>query len=320
MNQIETNPRKGQAKNIWLVAPRPQFLTATIGPVLVGLAILWEASVPIDLFNALLTFGGVALLHLGTNLINDYFDYGKGRGTDAINVNLTPFSGGSPTLREQLLAPKTLFLYALFCFVGGSAIGIYFTWILGPVVLLIGIVAVFSGFFYVAPPFKLAHRGVGEVLIGLNFGPLAVFGTYFVQTGMLSLQPLLVGIPVGILITLVIWINEFPDIPADQKVGKHTLVVRLGLKRAVKVYEALVYLMYASIIALVIGNLAPTPVLISLVTYPKAKEAITVAKQHQQGKDLIPAMATTILVHLLTDILLFLGFFITPYLRLFLPI
>ncbi|MHA2407062.1 MAG: UbiA family prenyltransferase [Candidatus Ranarchaeia archaeon] len=306
--------------NIWLLAPRLPFLTATIGPVLVGLAIVWEANIAINLVHALLTLAGVALLHLGTNLINDYFDFGRGTGTDAINVNVTPFSGGSPTLRENLLSPRALFVYALTCFIGGSVIGLYFVLERGLIILYIGVIAVVSGFFYVGPPLKLAHRGIGELIIGLNFGPLAVFGTYFVQTGVVALQPLLVGVPVGILITLVIWINEFPDEDADRKAGKNTLVVRLGLEDSLKVYEVLMYSMYSSIVLLVLLNLAPIPILLGLATFPKARFAIKTAKTHLRDRGIISAMATTILVHFLTDILIFLGFFLTPFIRLVLPI
>jgi 1,4-dihydroxy-2-naphthoate octaprenyltransferase len=312
--------RPKKPMNIWLLAPRLPFLTATIGPVLVGLAMVWEGSIIINLFHALLTFIGVALLHLGTNLINDYFDFGKGSGTDAINKNVTPFSGGSPTLRENLLSSRALFAYALLCFIGGSLIGFYFVLIRGLIILYIGVIAVVSGFFYVGPPLKLAHRGIGEIIIGLNFGPLAVFGTYFVQTGIVALQPLLVGIPVGILITLVIWINEFPDEAADKKTGKNTLVVRLGLDRSMKVYTGLMYSTYISLILLVVFNFAPIPVLIGWLTLPKARFAIQTAKTHLHDKGIIGAQATTILVHFLTDILIFFGFFLTPYLRLVLPI
>ncbi|MHA2059162.1 MAG: 1,4-dihydroxy-2-naphthoate octaprenyltransferase [Candidatus Ranarchaeia archaeon] len=306
--------------NIWLLAPRLPFLTATIGPVIVGLAMVWEEITAIHLFHGLLTFVGVALLHLGTNLINDYFDFGKGKGTDALNKNVTPFSGGSPTLRENLLSSRALFAYALVCFIGGSLIGVYFVLLRGLIILYIGIFAVVSGFFYVGPPLKLAHRGIGELIIGVNFGPLAVFGTYFVQTGIVALQPFLVGIPVGILITLVIWINEFPDEVADKKAGKNTLVVRLGLDRSMKVYSGLMYSMYLSLILLVVFNYAPIPVLLGLLTFPKARFAIQTAKTHLHDKGIIGAMATTIMVHFLTDILIFFGFFLTPFLRLVLPI
>jgi 1,4-dihydroxy-2-naphthoate octaprenyltransferase len=190
----------------------------------------------------------------------------------------------------------------------------------GLIILLIGVIAVVSGFFYVGPPLKLAHRGIGEFIIGLNFGPLAVFGTYYVQTGIFSFSPFLVGIPVGILITLVIWINEFPDEIADKKAGKRTLVVRLGLERSLKVYEGLVYVMYISIILLVLFNFAPIPVLIGLLTIPKARFAINTAKTHLRDEGLISAMATTILVHFITDILIFLGFFVTPFIRIIIPI
>ncbi|MHA1918085.1 MAG: 1,4-dihydroxy-2-naphthoate octaprenyltransferase [Candidatus Ranarchaeia archaeon] len=316
-----TNEKEGTKKNkkLWLLAPRPQFLTASIAPVLIGLAIVFQKNLPLNPIDGILTLAGVSFIHLGSNLINDYFDFAHGKGTDAINKNLTPFSGGSPSLREKLTSPRNILIYSLICFSLGIIIGLYFVSIKGIYILIIGLFGFLSGFFYVAPPFKLVHRGIGELFLGLSFGPLIVLGTYIVQTGLVSIDPLLLGLPVGILITLVIIINEIPDYKADSDTGKRTIVVRLGLKKSVKMYEILLISVYVITLLLVIFNLAPLLSIISLLTYPKARESIKIAQNNYETLGIIPAQANTIMVHLFTSILFALGFIITPFIGLLLP-
>jgi 1,4-dihydroxy-2-naphthoate octaprenyltransferase len=114
-----------------------------------------------------------------------------------------------------------------------TSIGLILTIQKGPGVLLFGAVGAFSAFFYTAPPLRLAaRRGLGELLVALNFGPLAVAGTVYALTGRVSWNDFLVGIPVGLLTAAILWINQFPDIEADRETGKYNLVVMLGRERA----------------------------------------------------------------------------------------
>jgi len=142
-------------------------------------------------------------------------------------------------------------------------------------VLLLGAIGVISGYFYVT---QLATRGIGELVVGLNFGPLMVLGSYYVQNQSLLLRPLLASVPVGFLITAILWINEIPDYTADKAVAKKTLVVRLGRKRGADLYAIIVLAAYAWTVVMVVLKLMPLASLIVLVTLPLAMKSFTTAR------------------------------------------
>jgi 1,4-dihydroxy-2-naphthoate octaprenyltransferase len=163
--------------------------------------------------------------------------------------------------------------------------------------------------FYTGYPFNWASRGVGELLVGLNFGPLMTLGAYYVQTQSFSWVPLIAGLPVGFLIAAVLYVNEFPDYRADSQVGKRTLVVRLGRKRAVTPYIGIMAAVYISITLGVLAGYLPLVALLGLATIPLSIRAVQYArKHHSQSFDLVPANAMTVIGHLATGLLLTLAY------------
>ena len=132
--------------------------------------------------------------------------------------------------------------------------------------LWLGLIGFVSGLFYTAPPFKFSSRkGMGELLIGLNFGPLMVAGSALVQTGQLLPEAFLAGIPIGFLIAAVVYMNEFPDYDSDKATGKNTLIVALGPERARAGYVALITSAFVSIVILAFHGVFPMLSLISLL-------------------------------------------------------
>ncbi|MFA4843240.1 MAG: 1,4-dihydroxy-2-naphthoate octaprenyltransferase, partial [Candidatus Omnitrophota bacterium] len=217
---------------IWLKAARAPFLTATVVPVVLGAAVAWSEAGRFNLFNFLLTLIGIIFIHTATNLANDYFDHKT--GNDWLNKTPTPFSGGSRVIPEKLISPRGVLIFSLSCFILGSLIGLWINYRLGTnVVLFMGIVGVFCGFFYTASPVRIGYTGFGELIVGLCFGPLVVMGSYYAQALSFSWAAFWASIPVGILIGLVLYINEFPDYDADKAVNKRTAVVTLGREKAV---------------------------------------------------------------------------------------
>jgi 1,4-dihydroxy-2-naphthoate octaprenyltransferase len=293
-------------------AVRAPLLPATIVPVLVGAALAWREG-HLDAPYLGLTLLGVALFQLGANAANDYFD----RGADQANLTPTPFSGGSRVIQRGLLRARTVALLALALFAAGTAVGLHIAfhlqWDHGaglvPIVGL-GVLGLGLGLLYSAPPFRLAHRGLGEVAVGLGFGPLLVAGSYLVQTtatiGIARVSPeaLLFSVPVGLLIAAVLTINEFPRHPWDAQAGKRTLVVRLGAARAIRGYGALLALAYGSIAAAALLT-GWWPVLLALLTLPLAVRAWRILRRaHGEPYKLMPANATTLALHLGTGLLL----------------
>lgn len=289
---------------VWLEELRVPFLTGSVLPVIVGALVAWKSHNVFDWPLFLLTLFGIMFIHLGTNIGNDYFDHLN--GNDAANTEyVRPFSGGSRLIQKGLLRPWQVLAASLLFFAFAAVIGLYLTKLLGPVILFLGIIGVLSGFFYSAPPLKLASRGFGELFVGLNFGVLVTLGSYFVQVGSFAWEPGLVSLPLAFLITAILYINEFPDYKADKAVGKNTLVVRLGREKAVLGYDLLMLFVFIPIvISVLLGLISPFSLLILLVV-PRALRAVKMAKLNfDQPLKLIPANADTIMCHLQCGLLL----------------
>ncbi|MEK6759147.1 MAG: 1,4-dihydroxy-2-naphthoate octaprenyltransferase [Deltaproteobacteria bacterium] len=287
----------------YFLSVRPQFLPAIIIPVLIGTAAAWnEDSFAPGVF--LLTLIAAISYHAGMNILNDYFDYLG--GTDNINTGaLTPFTGGSRFIQQGLVSPKETLDIGLGLIALGSVAGIWLALTTTPWLFVIGGVGLFTGFFYSAPPLSLAGRGLGEITVGLDFGILAVLGTYVAQTGHFDLKPLAASIPVACLISTLLFINEFPDYEADKATGKRTLVVRLGPKRARYYVAALASAAYLSIISGVLAGWLP---LISLAAVLPLIIIIKGMKvflhNYNKGPGIIPAIKSVILAHFCTGIII----------------
>ena len=293
---------------LWVIKLRAPFFTATIVPVCLGAAIAWARTGTFNPWYFLLTLVGAVCLHAGTNMTNDYFDHTW--GSDEINVEFAnPFTGGSRLIQMGIVKPEVFLWQGIGFFVLGGLIGLALIFTRGLWVLWLGIVGVFSGYFYTAPPFRLVRTGVGELLIGLNFGPLMVLGSFYTQTQAVSWEPVIASLPVALLIALVVWINQFQDMRADAAVGKNHWVVRLGRKRSATAYGLLLALVYLSLLAGVLfGGVTPFA-LLGLLTSPLALKAYRVARLHyDHPRELTPANAVTIQIHLWTGVLVTLGY------------
>jgi len=295
---------------IWLMEVRAPFFTATIVPILLGAAIAFNLFHTINWFYFILTLLGGLFLHAGANVINDYFDHVT-RNDELNKEFIRPFTGGSRVIQNKLMTPKEVLIEALICLGIGSLIGVYLAIKLGWVIIALGVFGVFSAIFYVEPKINLVGRGIGELLIALNFGVFMTFGSFYVQTSQFSWIPIFASLPVALLIAAVLYINEFQDAKADYAVGKTHLVVRWGKKQAVKGYILMIIFTYLVVVLGVVTDNLPPITLISLLTIPIALKAIKTAQQYYDDNiKLAPANAGTIMNHLFTGILLSISFFI----------
>ncbi|MFQ6675788.1 MAG: UbiA family prenyltransferase [Fidelibacterota bacterium] len=291
----------------WFVITRAPFLTATVVPVLLGGAVTSLLGYAVDPGLLGLTLLAASLLHVGTNTANDYFDYKSGTD-DATYDYIVPFTGGSRSIQMGLISPGGMLTVSLvaFALAGVSAIPLILR--AGWPVLLLGTAGALSGFFYTAPPLRFcARKGLGELLVALNFGPLMVAGSALVQTGTLQPLALLVGVPVGLLTAAILWINEFPDVEGDKATGKDNLVVVMGKARARYGYVLLVGGAFTLIVAMAILGVLPLLSLIALPGVYLAVKAIKTMFAHTHDRLLKPANAGTINLHLITGLLLCLG-------------
>lgn len=289
---------------------RAPFFTGSIIPVLLGAAAAYAGSKSINWLYFFLTLAGGMLIHAGANIANDYFDHIH--KNDEVNTEyIRPFTGGSRLIQKGLLTPKEVLWEALICFGLGSAIGLFLTVKIGIVILLLGVIGVISAFFYTSYPFYFAKRGLGEIVIGLNFGILLCFGAYYVQTQQFSWVPVVASVPIALLITAVLYINEFPDYNADIQAGRNHLLARLGRKKGVNAYILMLLFTYISVLFGVAINVIPLAGVFALLTVPIAVKSIIVLKKHydEPGK-LTPSCASTIILHLFIGLILFISYLV----------
>ena len=280
----------------WLVITRAPFLTAVMVPILIAAA--WVATqggletFPAGLFW--LTFFGGIFLHVAANTFNDYFDWKS--GTDQGNNDyFLPYTGGSRSIELGLITEKGLFRVASVALLLSGAIGVYLASVSGNGIYAFGLFGAFSAYFYTAPPLRLvARRGIGELLIGLNFGPVATAGAVYALTGTLSTEAFLVGIPIGLLTTAILWINQFPDEASDKAAGKINLVVALGKEQARYGYLALMLAAFGLVTYWAVSGVFPLGALLFLGGLPLAISASRVLMREYAERTLVRANVATI--------------------------
>ncbi|MDP8911888.1 MAG: prenyltransferase [Actinomycetota bacterium] len=291
---------------LFLRATRLPFLSATVVPVLLGIAVAAFTD-GFSFWLALLTLVGGACIHLGLNVANDIFDTLS--GADEANVNPTQFSGGSRVILYGLLNLRAMVLLSAGFYAVGIGIGIALAATRGWELLWVGVAGALISLFYTAPPLRLVHRGLGEICVGLGFGPIMTLGAYFVQAREYALEPLLASLPVGILIALILYVNEIPDRPADAAAGKRTLPVRLSKHAVIRGYEVSVGVAFALVAAFAVSGVLVRPALLALAAVPLAFPVLRALRDsYDDPYALMPAMARNIQLHLVTGLLLIAGY------------
>ena len=290
---------------------RLPFLSATWIPIIASL--VWginQGLITMDWYTFTFIFIGGSFLHLAANTYNDYFDWTS--GTDQINNDyFLQLSGGSRAIELGLISEKQLFRLATSFLALSGIMGIAIMATLGDnkfELFYYGLAGAFSAYFYTGYPLRLvARKGIGELLIGLNYGPLMTMGTVFAMTGIHNWDAFLFGIPLGILTTAILWINQFPDRASDEIAGKHHLVVVLGLERASWGYLILMVSAFSSIFMLNTYSIIPESALLSMLALPFALYFSYIVITSYNARELAIANWGTIGIHTITGILMILG-------------
>jgi 1,4-dihydroxy-2-naphthoate octaprenyltransferase len=294
--------------NPYIKAIRAPFLVGSLVPVVIGTCLAYTEKY-FSLHNFLLALVGVAAIHLAANLLNDYHD---ARGSDPINLRVTPFSGGSRVIQNGELKATTVLGMSILFLALALASAICLIRAGRSIVIPLGLLGLFAGWSYSAPPLQLMSRGWGETVIFFAFGPLVTLGAYYVNSGSLSLDSFAIGFPHGFLITGVIWVNQFPDYQADKEVGKKNLVVRLGPEISGYLYCLIMILSFISIIFLVGILKIHYLVMLAFISFPLALRAMRIVWREYLSRDyMIPAQALTIQTVIAQGLLLSLGLFLS---------
>lgn len=279
----------------FFLASRPAFLVVTLIGGGIGLATAYAQGVSLNAFWAVACLVLALLAHASANLINDYHDAQS--GADAENrgdERLYPYTGGSRFIQNGVLSPAQVAKagYGLFGLVvlGGLVMAFFRGWGL----LGIGVAGLFLAWAYSAPPLALMRRGWGEIGI-LASWLLVVVGVDFVQRGQFALLPFVAAVPFALLVVNILFINQFPDAPADARNAKKTVVVRLGPSRARWVYFAVSLVAYAWVFAMVHKGLLPHKVAMAAITLVFSFRAAQLLREHALAPcGLRPAIQITI--------------------------
>jgi 1,4-dihydroxy-2-naphthoate polyprenyltransferase len=313
MKTIAVEPQISHLSNPvkrYFFATRPAFLTATMAACLLGFASANFGNVPMQWSLLVLTLVLATILHASVNVLNDYFD--ALNGTDNINVErVYPFTGGSRFIQNQLLSLKQTLQFAYILLAVVIISGIWLVARVGVGLLMIGVVGVFLGWAYSASPLRLNSRGLGELAVMLGFLGVTI-GADFVQRGTFSFEPILIGFPYALLVTNLLFINQFPDIKADATVGKRHLVVLLKPELAVYLYPLLVLGSILWVLNLVvIHRLSALSMLSTLPMLLSFRAAWVLKRFAKQPAQLRPAILLTIVAMLshalILSIILFFG-------------
>ena len=281
-----------------LAATRPAFLSASVLPVLSAAALAWYLHQgPFSLALVLAAVINIALIHLGANALNDYYD--ARNGSDAANTaRIFPFTGGSRFIQNGVMSADEVRTLGLVLLTAGAIMGLVLSALTGWPLLLIGLTGGVCAVLY-SMPGGLAPRGLGDLTIALSFGILPSIGVTYMLLGHIPASAWWLGLTTGSFTAAILWVNSIPDIAADRSAGKITMPVRLGAGAA----------LYGLLALFVLGGLslaaAPLPwqaktALVALIPAAAAVAALARAK-------LIPAIPLTLLAHASVCIILAMG-------------
>ncbi|MDD2914760.1 MAG: prenyltransferase [Gallionella sp.] len=283
----------------YIAATRPAFLSASLMSSLIGLAMAWHDGIAFAPLPAAVTLMFALLAHAGVNVLNDYYD--ALNGTDARNIErVFPFTGGSRFIQNGVLTPEQTRNFGFALLFGVVLAGVWLVLCSAPQLLYIGLAGLFIGWAYSAPPFRLNSRGLGELCVAAGFLLITV-GTDFVQRRGFSSAPLVAGLSYALLVTNLLYINQFPDRSADTASGKLHWVARLEIRHARWGYVLIALLAYVWLLLAVLAGRLPLPACVTLLALPlsirAARQLFRHAAQPQQLGEAIKLTVAAMLLH-----------------------
>ncbi|HKJ58020.1 MAG TPA: 1,4-dihydroxy-2-naphthoate polyprenyltransferase [Halobacteriales archaeon] len=290
-----SDPADVSRTRAWLMAARPHTLPAAASPVIVGtgLAVGEGVFAPVTALAALL---GAALIQIGTNFANDYYDAEKGADTDERE-------GFTRVTQSGLIPPGQVFRATYATFALAILVGVYLVWVGGLPIVVVGLASVAAGLLYTGGPYPYGYYGMGDAFVFVFFGVVAVTGTYYVQAasavagvprwippGTVPVEALVASLPMAALITNILVVNNVRDMETDRKAGKYTLAVYLGYAGSRIEFLALLALAYLVPFWFLASGYG-YPVLLPLVSLPIAAALTRTVLTETTGDALNPALS-----------------------------
>jgi 1,4-dihydroxy-2-naphthoate octaprenyltransferase len=256
-----------------------------VAPVLVGTSLAATA----DEFSALpfiAALVGSIFIQIGTNLSNDYSDARRGADTEERLGPVRVTAGG-------LMPPKRVLVGTYVAFGVAVAAGLYLASVAGWELLVVGVASILAGVLYTGGPRPYGYEGLGELFVFVFFGVVAVVGSYYVQAEELRWEAFALAVPVGLLASAILVVNNVRDVDTDRRAGKRTLAVKLGRDRARVLFTAMVVVAFGAPAATwAFGGLSAW-LLLPLAALPLAPPLIETVSSRADGPALNGALAGT---------------------------
>ena len=279
---------------VWVEGARPKTIPAAIVPVLVGTS---SVETDFNLLRFLLALVVSIALQIGVNYANDYSDGIRGTDQDRL--------GPRRLVGSELVEPAKVKLAAVISFLIAAIAGLILSVITSPWLIAIGIVAILAAWFYTGGSKPYGYSGYGEISVFVFFGLVATVGSAFVQTEKIEISSIVCSIPVGLLASALLVVNNFRDIETDSKTGKQTLAVRLGKSKTQMLYTLM--LLGAVGTCLLVAFLYALLVLIVLAALPLSLKLIFDVYTRTTSTELIKILENTAKLHMLSGLLLSIG-------------
>ena len=267
----------------WIRAFRLHYVPTSIFPALLGSVIAWASFREFNVWYFVLVIIGVTVHHIGLNMIDDVFDYLHAVDRSR-NEEKNPYTGGSGVLTGGLLHASHVLAASIFCYFTAIIIAIFFSIFVGWPILIFTAIGAFSSIFYTMPPIRYGYRGLGELSLLINFGPVVSLGAFYVQTRSIAWEPFIISLVPGFLMWSMIVINEIPDYEEDRRAGKLNLVVRFGRKPGVALYLAGLMCAYGTMLLSASFKVTSFFILLGLITVPMAYNSFRILNENYMDK------------------------------------
>src|SRR5436309_245720 len=252
LNDTQTdshNTKPTPSWKVWVKTARPFSLTATVSPVLVGTAVAaYDGTFP--LVRLLAALFSALFLQIGANYFNEYFDY-------RYELDTAESLGASTVIFRHEMTAAQVFSGGIGSFVIAAVLGLVLIYTSGPAIILFGLAGMAIAYFYSAKPFKFASRGLGDILVYIAMGFLMTWGAYYVQIPQWSWRAFAASVPVGLLVTAILNMNNVRDYTDDLAVQKRTLPVRFGQRFGQIFHAVLLIGSYVALTAFALFGVLP---------------------------------------------------------------
>ena len=284
---------------VWWRLLRPHTLTASFVPVAVGTALaLYKGQVHLPLFLAMLLAS--LIIQAATNMFNEYYDYVRGLDT-AESVGI-----GGTIVRDGV--PASNVLYLALAFYGVAIIlGLYICAMSSWWLAAVGLACMAVGYLYTGGPYPIAYTPFGEILSGLLMGMIIILISFFIQTGSVSLESVLVSVPITVLIGNIMLSNNIRDMEGDRDSGRHTIPILMGRNNAITLLALVFTFNYLWLIGLVLLQIITPWSLLALGSIPKARQAVLGFRGKSLAVEMMPAMQATAQTNTIFGLLLATG-------------